>query len=89
MTPEFVIGVARDAMFTCLLVVGPPMAAALVVGLLVSIFQTVTQISEMTLTFIPKILAVFASIIVLGPFMLDTLSEFAVRIFTSLPDLVR
>lgn len=89
MTPEFVIQTARDAMYVALLVAGPPMALALVIGLMVSVFQAVTQIQEVTLAFIPKILAVFGGIVFFGPFMLDTIMKFTVNIFTSIPDFVR
>lgn len=89
MSPEFVIQVAREAMLTSLIVAGAPMGIALLVGLLVSIFQAVTQISEVTLVFIPKILAVFISLVVFGPFMLDALMKFTLNIFRSLPDFVK
>lgn len=89
MSPEFVIQVAREAMLTSLIVAGAPMGIALLVGLLVSIFQAVTQISEVTLVFIPKILAVFISLVIFGPFMLDSLMKFTLNIFRSLPDFVK
>lgn len=85
MSPEFVIEVARTAMWTSLLVAGAPMGIALVVGLMVSIFQAVTQISEITLVFIPKIVAVFVALIVFGPFMLDAIMKFTINIFSSIP----
>lgn len=89
MTPEFVISLAREAMLTSLLVAGTPMGIALIVGLLVSVFQAVTQISEITLVFIPKIVAVFVALVVAGPFMLDALMKFTINIFHSLPDMVK
>lgn len=89
MTPEFAIQTAKDAMYISLLVVAPPVGISLIIGLLISVFQTVTQISESTLTIVPKIIAVFGSIIVFGPFMLDTLIKFTVNIFKNLPDYVR
>ena len=89
MTPEFVISLAREAMLTSLLVAGAPMGIALIVGLLVSVFQAVTQLSEITLVFIPKIVAVFVSLVVFGPFMLDSLMKFTINVFHSLPDLVK
>ncbi len=89
MTPEFIIQVAREAMLTSLLVAAAPMGLALIVGLLVSIFQAVTQISEVTLTFIPKIVAVFGSIVVFGPFMIDTLIKYTLNIFSHIPDYVQ
>lgn len=80
MTPEIFIDVIRDGVVTMLLVAGPMMAISLVIGLTVSIIQALTQIQEMTLTFVPKILAMFAAMIVFMPFMLTTLTEFWERI---------
>jgi len=80
MTPEIFIDVIRDGVVTMLLVAGPMMAISLVIGLIVSIVQALTQIQEMTLTFVPKILAMFAAMIVFMPFMLTTLTEFWERI---------
>jgi flagellar biosynthetic protein FliQ len=75
-----VLDIARDSMATMLLVSAPILAVGLVVGLLISIFQTLTHIQEMTLTFIPKILSVFASIILFMPWMLRELTEFNNRL---------
>ena len=80
MTPEIFIDVIRDGVVTMLLVAGPMMAISLVIGLVVSIVQALTQIQVMTLTFVPKILAMFAAMIVFMPFMLTTLTEFWERI---------
>jgi len=74
-----VLDVARDGMTTMLLVVGPILIVGLTVGLMISIFQTLTSIQEMTLTFIPKIVAVFGSIIFFMPFMVRELTEFMQR----------
>ncbi len=71
-----VLDVARDAMTTMLWVVGPVLLVGLSVGLVISIFQTLTHIQEMTLTFIPKIVAVFGSMILFMPFMITELTEF-------------
>ncbi|HLZ67188.1 MAG TPA: flagellar biosynthesis protein FliQ [Aliidongia sp.] len=72
-----IIDVARDAIFTALKIAGGPMLAALVVGILISIFQALTQIQEQTLTFVPKIFVIFISVLLLMPFMLGTLETFA------------
>ncbi len=64
-----VLDIAREAIWTLLLVAGPIMAIGLFVGLAIALFQALTQIQEMTLTFVPKILAIFAALIVLLPFM--------------------
>lgn len=73
-----VLDIAREAVFTLIKVVTPVLLVALFIGLIVGIFQALTQIQEMTLAFVPKIIAVFATIIILFPFMLNqvrTLSE--------------
>ena len=75
-----VIDIARDAMWTMLLVSAPVLLVGLVIGLLISIFQTLTHIQEMTLTFIPKITAVFAVSILALPWMLRHLTEFTERL---------
>ena len=72
-----IIDVARDAIFTALKIAGGPMLAALVVGIMISIFQALTQIQEQTLTFVPKIFVIFISVLLLMPFMLGTLETFA------------
>jgi flagellar biosynthesis protein FliQ len=71
-----IIDVARDAIFTALKIAGGPMLAALIVGIMVSIFQALTQIQEQTLTFVPKIFVIFISVLLLMPFMLGTLETF-------------
>jgi len=84
-TQEFVIYVGTQTIYTVLKVAAPMLIAGLAVGLLIAIFQAVTQIHEMTLTFIPKILAVTLALIVFMPWMLDTILSFAIQIFTNLP----
>ncbi len=75
-----VLDIARDGMKTMLLVAGPILIVGLVVGLSISVFQTLTSIQEMTLTFIPKIVAVFGSMIFFMPFMVRELTEFMQRV---------
>ena len=75
-----VLDIARDGMMVMLLVAGPMLLTGLVVGLGISIFQTLTHIQEMTLTFIPKILAVFGALLIFLPWMLQKLTEFMQRI---------
>ena len=89
MTPEFVIGFARQALETTLILAMPMLGLGMAVGLLVSIFQSVTQIQEMTLTFVPKILAVMLGMIVFGPWMLNKLIFFTEEIFKNFPNYVR
>jgi flagellar biosynthetic protein FliQ len=84
-----VIGLGRDAIFVTLVVTAPVLLLSMIVGLVISIFQAVTQIQEPTLTFIPKILVSAAAILFFGPFMLAMLTDFTTRVFSSLPQLVR
>jgi flagellar biosynthetic protein FliQ len=72
-----IIDVARDAIFVTMKIAGGPMLAALIVGVLVSVFQALTQIQEQSLTFVPKIVVIFLSVLLLMPFMLGTLEAFA------------
>lgn len=83
-----VIDVARDAIWVIIMVAGPVMLIALVVGLVISLFQALTQIQEMTLTFVPKIIAIFLSLLIFLPFMGDTLGEFMQRIAERIVGLV-
>ena len=76
MTPEDVIHIGRKAVETILLTSAPMMIAALVVGLLISIFQAATQINEQTMTFIPKIVAVFLTLLIFGPWIIELLITF-------------
>lgn len=75
-----VMDVAQDAIWVIILVSGPVMLVALVVGLIISLFQALTQIQEMTLTFVPKIIAIFFSLLIFLPYMGDTLGAFMQRI---------
>lgn len=75
-----VIDVAQDAIWVIIKVAGPVMFIALIVGLIISLFQALTQIQEMTLTFVPKIIAIFVSLLLFFPFMGDTLEAFMQRI---------
>lgn len=80
MTEADVLDIARDAMMTMLLVSAPMLVIGLVVGLIISVFQTLTHVQEMTLTFIPKILSIFAAMILFMPWMLRELTEFTHRV---------
>ena len=76
MNPVDVIDVIRDGIWVLIKVAGPVMLVGLVVGVIVSLVQALTQLQEMTLTFIPKILAIFASLVIFLPFMISTLTAF-------------
>jgi flagellar biosynthetic protein FliQ len=85
MTPESVMTLGRDAMEITLMIAAPMLLTALIVGLLVSIFQAATQINEATLSFIPKLVGVFAMLIFAGPWMLSTMVDYMRLVFTSIP----
>ncbi|NYS61696.1 flagellar biosynthesis protein FliQ [Vreelandella salicampi] len=88
MTPEMVMNIAYQGMRVTLLLAGPLLLAALATGLLISLFQAATQINEMTLTFIPKILAVFATLVIAGPWLLGLITDYTERLFTNIPSMV-
>ncbi len=88
MTPETVMEVGRQALVVVLLVSAPLLLAALVTGLIISIFQAATQINEATLSFIPKIVAMFAVMLLAGPWMLEILVDYMRRLFESIPQLI-
>ena len=85
MTPEYIVKLGPDTLLLVLYVAGPILIAALVVGLMVSIFQAVTQLHELPLTFIPKILAVAAVLAFLLPWTLQRLIDFTGNLFSSIP----
>ena len=84
MTPDLVLSLAREAALLILVLAGPILGAGLVVGLAVSVFQAVTQIQEMTLTFIPKLVAVLLVVALLGHWMLGQLLGFTVTLLNNL-----
>ena len=86
---ETVAGIGRDALEIALVLAAPVLVFGLVAGLLVSVFQAVTQINEITLTFIPKIAASLLALIIFGPWMLTRLVNFTTVLFQSLPSYVR
>jgi len=81
MTQTEIIKVLQDAITTVLTVSAPMLITGMVVGVIISIFQATTQINEQTLSFVPKIIAIFLAIIVFGGFILTSLSDFTYRIF--------
>ncbi|RZA07657.1 MAG: flagellar biosynthesis protein FliQ [Proteobacteria bacterium] len=89
MTEDIVLSLGRDAIYTTVMLSAPLLIAALVVGLIVSIIQAVTQINEATLTFIPKMLAIIAVLIVMAPWMTQMLTSYTTELFTNLPNYVR
>ncbi len=89
MNELFALEIGRNALMMVVMLSAPMMAAALVVGLLVSIFQALTQVNEQSLTFVPKILAVFGTMVVTGPWLLNSLVSYTTGLFTMLPNMVR
>lgn len=89
MTPELVVQIAKRAFETTMLVSAPVLVFSLVVGLIVSIFQTVTSVNEATLAFVPKIIAAMIAIIIFFPWMMSYLSDFTRELFALIPTLRR
>lgn len=88
MTPEAVITQGRDALQLALMLAAPLLLTSLAVGVIVGIFQAATQINEMTLSFIPKLVAMSAVLVFTGPWMLRLLMEFTTRLFESIPSMI-
>lgn len=85
MNPEQVMTIGRQAMEITLTIAAPLLLAALVTGLAISIFQAATQINEMTLSFIPKLLAIFITLLLAGPWILQIMIDYIERLYTSIP----
>ncbi|EED30891.1 flagellar biosynthetic protein FliQ [gamma proteobacterium NOR5-3] len=88
MGPETVLAVGKDALWLAVLLAGPLLLSALAVGLLIGIFQAATQIQEMTLSFIPKLLALVVALLVAGPWMIQVVVSFSTRLFREIPSLL-
>lgn len=88
MTPETVVNLVQQGMEITLLVSAPLLLTALVTGLVVSIFQAATQINEATLSFIPKLLAIFAITVLAGPWMIGMMVDFTRRLFNGIPGMI-
>lgn len=88
MTPATVIEIGRQAIEVTLLVSAPLFIAALATGLLISIFQAATQINEATLSFVPKLIVVFATLIIAGPWMITVLTDYMQRLYGSIPGII-
>ena len=88
MTPQTVMAIGQGALEMTLMVSAPLLLAALVVGLIVSVFQAATQINEMTLSFIPKLVAIFAALLISGPWIITMLTDYMRRLFGSIPTLI-
>ncbi|PHM48287.1 flagellar biosynthesis protein FliQ [Xenorhabdus miraniensis] len=88
MTPESVMGLGVEAMKVALALAAPLLLSALICGLIISLLQAATQVNEMTLSFIPKILAVVVTIIIAGPWMLNLLLDYMRTLFSSIPAMI-
>jgi flagellar biosynthetic protein FliQ len=89
MTPEFIVEFATKAIKLTIMLSAPMLGLGLIAGLIISVFQAVTQIQEMTLTFVPKILAVFLGLLFAAPWMLDEMTTFTVNIIENIPMYIR
>jgi flagellar biosynthetic protein FliQ len=88
MTPGTVMEIGRQAIEVTLIISAPILLTALIVGLIISIFQAATQINESTLQFVPKLVAMFVVLILLGPWMLQYMIDYIQRLFGSIPQLI-
>jgi flagellar biosynthetic protein FliQ len=88
MTPTTVIEIGRGALELTLLLSAPLFIAALVTGLIVSIFQAATQINEATLSFVPKLVAIFITLILAGPWMITMMTDYMRRLYESIPGVI-
>ncbi|KJS87505.1 MAG: flagellar biosynthesis protein FliQ [Peptococcaceae bacterium BICA1-8] len=87
MTQDYIIYIAKEAVYTVLLIAGPLLTGSILIGLTVSIFQATTQIQEQTLTFVPKLIVILALVVVTGPWMLNVLIDFTINLFEVIPKL--
>lgn len=88
MTPGMVMDIGRQGIEVALMISAPLFLAALITGLTVSVFQAATQINEMTLSFVPKLIAIFMTIVIAGPWMITIITDFATRLIVSIPDAI-
>lgn len=89
MTPEMVTAIGRETVEVILMVSAPVLIAGMVVGLIISLFQAVTQIQEMTLSFVPKLIVVFAVLIGLSPWLMEVMITYTSGIFTNIPSYIK
>ncbi|MCW8807019.1 MAG: flagellar biosynthesis protein FliQ [Rhodanobacter sp.] len=89
MTPESIMAIGQHALYVAMLVAAPMLLTALAVGLLIGVIQAATQINEMTLSFIPKLIAMALVGLVTGPWMLRVLVQFTHQLIVGLPDAIR
>ncbi len=88
MTPEMVTTIGQQALWVTMLIAAPLLLSALAVGLLIGMFQAATQINEMTLSFIPKLLVLVAALVVAGPWMLSVIVNYTQQLMEQIPSLI-
>ena len=88
MDQGIVMEIFRDALMVTLILAAPVLIGSMVVGLIIAVFQAATQVSEQTLTFVPKLLTIGAMLLILGPWMITQLQEFVGRLFTTIANVV-
>ena len=89
MTPEFVVGFARQAIEMTLVIALPMLGIGMAVGIFISIIQAATQIQEMTLTMVPKIIAIFLALLLAFPWIMDKMTSYTTNLFLNLPNYIR
>ena len=89
MTPDMVVAISRQAIETALFLALPMLGVSLVIGVFISVLQAATQIQEMTLTFVPKILAMFIALLLAFPWMMDKMINFTRELFMNIPNYLR
>ena len=89
MSQDLIVQIFRDVLKTTLLLMAPALIVSIIVGLLISIFQAATQIHEMTLVFVPKILAIAACLMILFPWMVNLMTTYTITLFSNIPTYVR
>ncbi|MBK1721306.1 flagellar biosynthesis protein FliQ [Thiocystis violacea] len=88
MTPEMVVDIGKEAGEIIILLAAPPLLTGLIIGLAISLLQAATQIQEMTLTFIPKLIGIGGSLVLAGPWMLSLITDYVTRLYESIPNLI-
>ncbi len=88
MTPGIVVDIGRHAIELTLMISAPLFFAALATGLIISIFQAATQINEATLSFVPKLIAIFVTLVLAGPWMITMMTDYVRRLFEAIPSLI-
>ncbi len=89
MTPDFVVSIGKETIWMVLIVGAPMLILGMIVGITIAVFQAATQINEMTMTFVPKIVAVMVALLLFLPWIMRMLIDFTVRLYTNIPFYIR